>query len=47
MSYGSIMSQSSIPTPFEKAVIRITGSATGSTVTVTSTGGGAYKQLKK
>ena len=38
MSYGSIMSQSSISTPFEKAVIRITGPSHGANVTVT--GGG-------
>lgn len=38
MSYGSIMSQSSIPMPFEKALIRITGPSHGATVTIT--GGG-------
>lgn len=40
MSYGSIMSQSSIPTPFEEAVIRITGPSHGAIVTVT---GGGHK----
>ena len=39
MSYGSIMSQSSVPTSFEKAVIRITGPSHGANVTVS--GGGA------
>lgn len=41
MSYGSIMSQSSIPTPFEEAVIRITGPSHGAIVTVI--GGGISK----
>lgn len=45
MSYGSIMSQAP-STLFSLAILHITGPATGSTVTVSSTGGG-LKQLKK
>lgn len=35
MSYSSIMSQSSISTPFDSALIRITGPSHGAKVTVT------------
>lgn len=40
MSYGSIMSQSITSSPFDSALIRITGPSHGATVTVT---GGGHK----
>ena len=46
MSYGTLMSQTP-STLFSLATLHITGPTAGSTVTVTSTGGGALKQLKK
>ena len=39
MGFGSLMNQSIESSPFDKAVIRITGPSHGATVTVT--GGGA------
>lgn len=41
MSYGSLMNQSIADSIFEYAIIHVTGPSHGTSVTVSSTGGGA------